>query len=60
MAHSTGNKMKTCSSEASQSFAHSPTPPFFHENAAIQNVSTQAIALGFRGCTSWCEELSET
>lgn len=34
----TGHKMKTYSSEASQSFAHSPTPPFFHGNAAIQSV----------------------
>lgn len=51
MAHSTGHKMKTYSSEASQSFAHSPVPPFFHENAAIQNVSTQVFSLGFKGCT---------
>lgn len=35
MAHSTGHKMKTYSSEASQSFAHSPIPPFFHENTAF-------------------------
>lgn len=44
MADGAGHKMKTYSSEASQSFAHSPIHPFSCENAAMQSVSTQAVS----------------
>lgn len=44
MAHYTGHRIKSNSSEASQSFSHFPIPPFLHLNATISAVSPQAIA----------------